>query len=632
VYFVGRKGLVAHLGGDGQLVVQPTPKDFDLYAAWASGPRDVYAVGDYGIILHSAGDGQWAVQESGTREPLFAVAGTGPSNVFAAGRTGTLLRFGAGAPPDMTPPGSCSGPGECGSSCTAGMLTQRGCDRGQCTDLPPAACAGGYLCANATSCATSCAGDSECQPDFFCDSTGACQARKAQGVSCNADAGGECKGAGCRVCGDGFYCTDHVCCDKPASQCGGCMHCVAPSGTCQNVTSGQDPHNYCPATTDECQATTCNGSGSCAKPNATACGVDMCSGNQLTKHTCQSGACTASAPTTCANGTTCSTDGKTCLGKCAADSDCAQGGAGSYCDANGDCQPRKAQGGTCNVAAGGDCKVAGCGECQSGLSCADGYCCNSGCGGQCEACNVAGKLGACSPVPAGTQPHHGALCAGAGTPTCGGYCDGSNRTSCYVPPATTKYKKATCSARDMLDTATYCDGKGGIGTNTTVSCGYWACEKSGSSTIDDRCYQKCATVTECANDNLACVNTHCGLPNGSTCKATDPLMCASTYCPTQVSGAAYCCNEACGPTCNWSRDPTLLYASDCTTGTCRLLDFVVKQCGPYLCDPNVNACKTTCTCLTVANVDGCDSKDCGPGHRCYAPSGTKVGDSGPWCK
>src|SRR6185503_10492409 len=67
----------------------------------------------------------------------------------------------------------------------------------------------------------------------------------------------------------------------------------------------------------------------------------------------------------------------------------------------------------------------GCGansDCASN-HCQDGYCCNSSCGSDCQACNVAGSLGTCTNVPAGQQ-------AGA----CGGTqaCDGMNgcNTAC----------------------------------------------------------------------------------------------------------------------------------------------------------------------------------------------------------
>lgn len=612
VYFVGRGGLVAHLGADGTLATQPSPKPFDLYAVWASGPEDIYAVGDYGLILHSTGDGAWSVQESGTRDPLFAVDGSGPANVFAAGRVGTILHFGAGGgtPPDMSPPNACSAAADCGTRCAGGMLTVRACDLGQCSDLPPAACAGGYQCANATDCASSCAADADCQADYFCDATSHCQARKAQGDTCNADAGGECKTPDCHVCRDGFYCTDHVCCDTPAAQCGGCMHCSAPSGTCVNADANTDPHNYCPASTDECQAATCNGTGSCARPNATACGVDMCSGNQLTKHTCQNGACTAASPTTCAGGTNCASDGKTCVGKCAQDSDCTQAGVGAYCDKNGDCQPRKAAAGTCNLAAGGDCKVAGCGECQSGLSCADGVCCNQACGGACQACDVAGKVGQCTTLTSG-QPHHGLPCMGAGTPTCGGYCNG-DPTTCYVPPATTKVVKATCSSRDVLTGATYCDGSGHVGSaGAAVSCDPYACQQSGSSAMDDSCLKQCATVAQCANDKLACdSNKRCGLPDGSQCKPSAPADCASDICWLSPKNIGICCGATCGPQCDpKDANHASELAPDCSTGAC---NYITVACsGAYACRPDTGVCSTVCRCddNKLAGVP-CASADC----------------------
>lgn len=625
VYFVGRGGVIAHLGLDGQLAVQDGGNKSDLYGVWASGPGDVYLVGDYGLILHSAGDGTWGVQESGTREPLFAIDGTGPANVFAVGRIGTLLHFGTGGgmPPDMAPPGHCAVAADCGTSCTAGMLTLRGCDNGQCSDLPPAACTGGFQCGTATACANSCAADADCQADFYCDSTAKCQPRKAQGVACNADAGGECKGPDCRVCRDGFYCTDHVCCDKPAAQCGGCAECKLGSGTCGPVAATKDPHNFCPASGDECQAAACNGSGSCAKPNATACGVDMCSGNQLTKHACSNGVCTAATPTTCAAGTNCATDGKTCLGKCSVDSDCTQGGVGSFCDTNGDCQPRKAAAGTC---AATDCKAgSNCQECQNGLSCADGVCCNTagagaaGCSGQCEACNIAGFVGSCHAVLAGDQPKHGALCAGAGTPTCGGFCNGTTRTACAVPSTTIVVTKATCASRGSITPAQTCDGAGGVKPmGAAAACaGMFACSPSGSATVDDQCLQKCADVRQCAADTLACESLHCGLPDGTKCDPVDPKQCASQSCPVQVQGNGVCCDQPCNQ-CQVVTTPngSTNYMPACDSGKCTQ----GASCGHFGCDANAR-CNTACKCPAGQNVCKNDGRpgnaaECIPGAQC----------------
>ncbi len=51
-------------------------------------------------------------------------------------------------------------------------------------------------------------------------------------------------------------------------------------------------------------------------------------------------------------------------------------------------------------------------DCESG-SCADGVCCATACNGECEACNIHGSTGTCTPHAAGTDPE--SECA---TPAC----------------------------------------------------------------------------------------------------------------------------------------------------------------------------------------------------------------------
>src|SRR5207248_851869 len=73
-----------------------------------------------------------------------------------------------------------------------------------------------------------------------------------------------------------------------------------------------------------------------------------------------------------------------CKTICAVDGDCA---SGNYCDSTSACVPQKAQATAC----GAD------NECLS-ANCADGVCCDRACGGQCEACDVTGSVGTCSPA------------------------------------------------------------------------------------------------------------------------------------------------------------------------------------------------------------------------------------------
>jgi cysteine-rich repeat protein len=62
-------------------------------------------------------------------------------------------------------------------------------------------------------------------------------------------------------------------------------------------------------------------------------------------------------------------------------------------------------------------------QCQSG-NCTDGFCCNTACGGTCQACDLAGSVGTCGNIPAGQDPAN--ECAGAtncnGAGGCGTVC------------------------------------------------------------------------------------------------------------------------------------------------------------------------------------------------------------------
>src|SRR5690606_10265305 len=83
-------------------------------------------------------------------------------------------------------------------------------------------------------------------------------------------------------------------------------------------------------------------------------------------------------------------------------------------------------------------------ECASGY-CVDGVCCDGACTGQCEACNVAGSLGTCSPVPAGDAPRGARPACTSDGSVCGGSCDGTNRTACAYPDGNV-CRPGTCNA------------------------------------------------------------------------------------------------------------------------------------------------------------------------------------------
>ncbi len=156
----------------------------------------------------------------------------------------------------------------------------------------------------------------------------------------------------------------------------------------------------------------------------TQCQSGMCVENHCCGGTCR-GACeacdVAGSLGTCAPATAgrhgepdCSPyacDGTltSCSVSCSSHVDCK---GGFFCNGSGSCVPIRSDGEPCSAEA----------QCSSG-NCADGYCCDTDCGGACNACDRPGNEGTCGPVAAG----------GTGTPSCTPYlCDGSS-SSC---PAT----------------------------------------------------------------------------------------------------------------------------------------------------------------------------------------------------
>lgn len=128
------------------------------------------------------------------------------------------------------------------------------------------------------------------------------------------------------------------------------------------------------------------------------------------------------------------------------------------------------------------------GECESGF-CADGVCCNTACGGQCEACAGATK-GTCTPVT-GVPIAPRMPCTGAGT-SCGGTCDGVSANCSYVPAAT--ICGASCGGT--------CDGAGTCSDSGAGACANgFACETAG------KCKTSCMVKADC-QPNFDCNGTN----------------------------------------------------------------------------------------------------------------------------
>jgi MYXO-CTERM domain-containing protein len=265
---------------------------------------------------------------------------------------------------------SCDG---CNATCTAtdvdGCLVMGSCvaDGTPHPTLPCAACIAsvsrlGY---------TSRPAGSPCDDGDFCTDPDVCSDE------------GECGGTP-RDCDDMLACTADRC-DETADACvsavtDGCLI----DGSCVADGAG-DALNPCRV----CDPTMSTDAFS-PRPVGTRCGDPSCSMGTLTPAaTCNAtGDCVPGTPMPCPDGSICADD-MMCAAGCTDDTECRMG---FYCEA-GMCVPLRPIGDPCTRP----------GMCASAL-CVDGVCCEDGCTGVCEACDIAGDEGACLAIPRDTDP------------------------------------------------------------------------------------------------------------------------------------------------------------------------------------------------------------------------------------
>ena len=241
------------------------------------------------------------------------------------------------------------------ASCESAM-----CVSGTLTDCMLFSCEDGG--SNGNHCATSCdpgTGDDDlyCIATAHCD-LGACTTDEPNGGTCDEDT--DCTSGHC----DSGYCCGSGDCCVTASECGSSTIVCDDPAMCQG-TRGDST----------CIDNMCGVMAGIADDSA-------CSEGLVASD------CGLYQPVQC-NGMTDQTP-PVCATSCTLDSQCIDS---AHCDL-GSCVPDRPAGGTC----GRD------DDCVAGLFCVDGVCCTSTCMGSCQACNVAGSLGACTPIPAGTDP------------------------------------------------------------------------------------------------------------------------------------------------------------------------------------------------------------------------------------
>jgi MYXO-CTERM domain-containing protein len=316
-------------------------------------------------------------------------------------------------------------------------------------------------------------GTPACTKDGLCDGTGACESYAAAPCTPKPCTDG-------KECTSGF-CADGICC---ATACSGlCEACTAAKqgsgsdGTCGPVKAATDPDAECGQMgTGVCSADgTCDGTGVCQVPTAgKACAPAACIDTETlgAAATCGSAGDCTPAPTNCVP-FRCDAATATCKSTCATDADCA---TGAHCK-GGKCA-RSPNGTACTAAT----------DCTS-VVCTDGLCCDVACSGQCEACDVAGAEGTCTPV---ADAPHGKRLACGGSDPCTGRCNGLARMACVYPANTTCGTTTTCT--DGNETTDRCNNLGAC-VPTPKSCTPFACGV-------DTCKTDCTKNSDCATGAL----------------------------------------------------------------------------------------------------------------------------------
>ncbi|MEZ4300844.1 MAG: hypothetical protein R3B70_38275 [Polyangiaceae bacterium] len=370
---------------------------------------------------------------------------------------------------------------------------------------------GETVCDGAGTC-VECVVNADCTDpnNTICDANNCVNAACQNGVKddneTDVDCGGACNpcdtGQGCNeatdcfhgICGMDNTCTAPTCND--GVQNGGMFEgtdgetdvdCGGPCGATCGPMKGCDVDG-------DCVGDQCTGVGGTCVPNC----QDQVANNVETDVDCGGGTCGG-----CAVGKKCDSDDANCVGT-------------AFCDLmaipDSVCAAKKANGDVC---AGGN-------QCTS-ATCTDGVCCNMACGGTCQACDLAGTVGTCTPVPSGQDPDNECM----GTQVCNG------AGQCRKPNGDVCAAGTECLSDNCVD---------GVCCNSTCNGTCQACNVAGNVGTCSPVPANTDPANECPG-TLNCNGTGaCLLDLGVAC-GSGPA-CQSGAC---VDGV--CCDTACGGTC-----------------------------------------------------------------------------------
>ena len=236
---------------------------------------------------------------------------------------------------------------------------------------------------------------------------------------------------------------------------------------------------------------------------------------------CLDGVETECAPYRCA--------GDACLAECGGDGDCV---GAAYCNDAKQCAEDRADGEPCGRGE----------QCASG-HCAQGVCCATACGGECEACDLAGSKGTCvaDPTKAG-RPCADGVCTAAGA--CTPCSAGNPCPACQACDAGT----GTCSPDATLRHE--CDGPCPDGQ----WCDAGACADIQATVTLPDCGSRCAAD----NGSTPATATICG--EEVTCppcyQCVSQTGCNTNFLPEGPAGAGRYCSLASSVECTSNADCT----------------------------------------------------------------------------
>jgi hypothetical protein len=235
-------------------------------------------------------------------------------------------------------------------------------------------------------------------------------------------------------------------------------------------------------------------------------------------------------------------------------------------------------------------------DCASG-HCVEGVCCDTACTDACHSCVVANRVGACTPLAAGTRDGR---CPTEAAASCGldGTCDAAGACRRYA--AGTMCGGGTCTGNTLVG-AERCDGKGACTAGAAQSCGAYVCDQ-----MAQTCRTTCRSDGDCVPPATCAAGGRCGVVRalGATCGAgsdcgsgncVDGVCCATAACAT-----CFACNVGgavgrCAPVPARTADPhgrcVAQPVSQCgADGTCN----GAGACSVY---PDGTSCRMGRTCL-----------------------------------